>query len=141
MARYPLMADIFKEIKSKKKNADKIELIQWWSNQYPMFTELMAYVVNPNIKWLLPEGAPPFKKGETIDAEPYFWVEIRRFYTFVDCQAARGIRQVQRENQFASMLSTFHPRDAELFIAIKDRKITYITEKLVKEALPGLLTY
>lgn len=136
----PLLADIFAELKNTKSKKQKIQILRRHDND-EQFKELCAYAVNPHLKWMIPEGAPPYKKGEPIDAEGVFWTEIRRLYIFIDCPQAGNLNTIKVQGLFIDMLENLHPDDAELLIAIKDRKRIGITEKLIKETWPGLLSY
>lgn len=124
------------EIKSKKA---RIEFLQ--RNYSPQLHKLLEYAFNPDIKFALPPGIPPFQKLETFEAQGMLYSEIRKLYIFVegmhpglDAKGREGA--LRRESLFITMLEAIDPEDAELLCSVKDKKIPYkgITYKLVKEA-------
>lgn len=98
---------------------------------------ILKHMFDPNIKFLLPEGAPPYT---TKDLEPTaLFAEIRRFYLYVDGGHAT-LKQGRREHLFQQFLEALIPGDAELVLAMKDKKSPYksLTKALVKKAFPDL---
>lgn len=97
------------------------------------FTVLFKHAFNPEFKFLLPEGEPPFKK----DAAPIGMTygnlrqELRTFYVF--CRA--DLKPAKRESLFIQLLENIHPTEAELIVAVKDQELTKlypnITHQLV----------
>jgi hypothetical protein len=47
--------------------------------------------------------------------------------------------KVKRERLFIGLLETMYPKDAQLLIAVKDRKVTGIDAEVVNLAFPGLI--
>jgi hypothetical protein len=95
----------------------------------------LAY--DPNIKWLLPEGAPPYNPTK-FDNEGAIYSELRRMYLFHE-GGNPNLTTVKREKLFIDLLEYVDPRDAELLIALKDGKIPYknINQRMANKLFPG----
>jgi len=52
-----------------------------------------------------------------------------------------GLTQLRREQLFVQMLESLHPKEAEVVIQVKDKKLNYrgLTYKLVKTTFPEIL--
>lgn len=129
------ISEILKEVSEAKKEK-KVELLRNYDSQ-PL-RAVLAHAFDPNIKWLLPEGAPPYKPNEALDQHNRLHQEARKFYIFCDPNLA--LSKMKREALFIEFLESIDPEDAKLIVAAKDKKIPYkgITAKLVLEAFPGL---
>lgn len=105
----------------------------------PLHTALQG-VFDPRIKWLLPEGEPPYKPNDLVDQQHVFFTECRKMYLFVE-GGNNDLKPLRREALFVQMLEKLDPKDAKLLLAMKDKHIPYpgITEDVVREAFPGLL--
>ena len=131
---------IFEDVaKAKSLNARKKVLLE---NQSNPLKELLKYAFHPDIKFVLPEGAPPYKTiGSPDEYNPtYLYPNIRKFYLFVE-GGHGGLTPLRREQLFVQMLESLHPKEAEVLIQVKDKKLNYrgLTYKLVKETFPEIL--
>lgn len=104
----------------------------------------LKYALDPNIKWLLPEGEPPWKPNtEPVGSEAMLRKEARTLYIFCTGgpEENPNIKPQRREAKFLELLESVHPDDAKLLLAVKDRRMPYtnITVELVRAAFPGLL--
>lgn len=124
----------------KLNKKDKIKHLQM--NSSPGLKMILGYTYDPNIKWLLPEGDPPYKENATADNEGQLEYETRKFYLFIDgpSETQQNLKSMKREQLFIDMLENLNPGDAKLLLAIKNRKLPYkgITKALVSEAFPNL---
>ena len=136
----PILAEVFAELKDTKSKNKKLKILHRFDND-PSFKEVCALAVNPHIKWLLPEGEPPYNTTGQPDNETVIWTEIRRFYVFVECDQSAGLSAAKREQIYIEMLESMHPKDARFLIDLKNGEVKGITEKLIHEAWPGYLTY
>jgi len=135
--RKPLF-EIMEELK-KARGAKKIELLQYYGGDL-LFREFIAYMVNPNIKWLLPEGDPPYTPASTIDSEEGIYANVKKLYLYVK-GGNPNLKEKRREQLFVELLETIHPEDAKMILLLKDGKLKGVTEKNVRDAWPGFLTY
>lgn len=100
---------------------------------------ILKYSFDPNIKWLLPEGAPPYKPCEFPHQEQMLYGEIRRLYLFLE-GGNPNLKPLKREMMFIEILQSIDPEDAKMLIAIKDKKFPYkgLKAKTVQKAFPGI---
>jgi len=126
---------IISELKTTK---EKIEAILMHRRR-DAFKALFGLAYDQNIKWLLPEGEPPFKPTEAVDVESRLLNEIRRMYLFVE-GGNPNLTKSRREFLFIQLLESIHPLDAKLIISIKDRKLPFkgLTKKIAQQAFPDL---
>ena len=131
---------IFEDIaKAKSITERKKILLEHGSNP---LKELLKYAFHPDIKFLLPEGAPPYKTvGSPDEYNPtYLYPNIRKLYLFVE-GGNEGLTTLRREQLFIQLLEELHPKEAEVVIQVKDKKLKYrgLTYKLVKDPFPDLI--
>ena len=111
-------------------------------NESNPLKDLLRYAFHPDIKFALPPGEPPFKTVGTSDEwnPTYLYPNIRKFYLYIE-GGHDGLTQLRREQLFIQMLEGLHPKEAEVVIQIKDKKLKYrgLTYKLVKETFPEIL--
>lgn len=137
--RLPAISKILKEASEKKTRKEKIEFLQsHYPNQAMMTLIKMAY--DPNVEMDLPEGVPPYKPCEYLDQDARLYQEMRKMYIFIKGQAD-NVHRIKKETMFIQILETVDPKDAELLVAVKDKKLPYkgLTKKLIEEAFPNLL--
>jgi len=97
----------------------------------------LQLAVNKNIKWLLPEGDPPYKPAEHEEWGILFQ-ESRRMYLFLE-GGHPTLKQTQREKIFIEILQSVHPDDAKLLLLLKDQKLPEgLDAKSVAKAFPGI---
>lgn len=133
------LSEILEETSKIKKKEERIEELRKHGDNRALL-QLLQYAYDPRIKWLLPEGTPPFKKNEYIDQEANLYAEMRRLYLFIE-GGNPNLATTKREMLFIGLLEMVAPSDAVLLCAVKDKKLPYktITPEIVNEAFPGLL--
>ena len=131
---------IFTEVaKAKTKEAKKEVLLR--HEQNGALKEILKYTFNPDIKFLLPPGNPPYKTVVDESENPtYLYGLVRKLYLFVE-GGNPNLKQARREYLFIELLESIHPLEAELLLQIKDKKIKCkgLTYNLVKETFPELI--
>ena len=105
--------------------------------------EILHHAFHPSIKFLLPEGTPPYVFRGTPEAFPTsLYPEVRTFYIFCEGGGA-NVNQIRREAIFIQLLEKIHPDEAKVVIAMKDKKFNElydtITYDVVREAFPDML--
>jgi hypothetical protein len=105
--------------------------------------QVLGWTYDERVKWLLPEGVPPYKPiAEGIEAEGRLVAELKRMYIFIegDTDTQRNLKQARREQLFIEMLESVDPGDAKVLLGMKDGKLPFrgMTKKLVAEAFPNL---
>jgi len=102
---------------------------------------LFKYAFEPEYKFLLPEGDPPFTPDPNEIGETHGLLkpEIRKLYVYT--KENPNMEPFKREMHFIRLLSDIHISEAKILLAIKDQNLgklyPNITHQLVKEA--GLL--
>ena len=132
---------ILKEIASKSKKDEKKEVLLKYANN-GAFREILKYAFDPNIKFLLPPGNPPYNSVvDESDNPTYLYGLIRKLYLFVE-GGNPNLKSTRREYLFIELLESLHPSEADLLLQVKDKKIKCrgLTYNLVKETFPNLIT-
>ena len=126
---------VISELKTTK---EKVEAIVTHP-RVAAFKAIFGLAYDQNIKWLLPEGEPPFRPTDVLDAEGRLLSELRRLYLFVE-GGNPDLTKTRREFLFIQLLESVHPHDAKLLIAMKDRKLPFkgLTKKVAQQAFPDL---
>lgn len=102
-----------------------------------LLASFLQLAVNKNIKWLLPEGEPPYKPAQH-EEWGILYQESRRMYLFLD-GGHPTLKQTQREKIFIEVLESVHPDDAKMLILLKDQKLPVgLDEKQIVKAFPGI---
>lgn len=136
----PLVSGIFKEISKTKSRKEKIEILRY-HRENPVLISMLKLLFDEQITWALPEGSPPYKKqDDLLENDNGLYREWRKLYIFVNTSKKPEMSNTKREMLFIEMLESMLPEEAELVIAVKDKKAPKsVTRKLVEEALPGVL--
>lgn len=132
------ISEILDKASKLKKKTDKIEFLRKHAN--PSLITVLQFALKPDVKILLPEGDAPYKPAALAD-ENYgmLYSEVRRLYLFCE-NGNPNLKPAKRESLFISLLESIHPKDAELLVAAKDKKLPYkgLTKALIEEAYPGV---
>ena len=124
--------------KAKNKDGKKAVLVKYDNGA---LREILNYAFNPDIKFLLPPGNPPYKSVvDETDNPTYLYGLVRKLYLFVE-GGNPNLKTNRREYLFIEMLESIHPDEAELLLQVKDKKIKCrgLTYNLIKETFPELL--
>lgn len=130
--------EILEETSKKKTEAEQIDYLRQFEDNAVLKT-ILAGAFYEGVKWTLPPGNPPFKLCDPINAESFLYGEVKRLYLF--CEGGPELKPLKREALFIEMLESVHPKDAEILLAMKDKKLPYkgITKTLISKAFPGLV--
>lgn len=134
------IAEILSEISKIKNFQERQNALASCANNRALIQILHA-AFHPEVKFILPDGAPPFTKLEkSVDAQGTLYREAKKLYIFID-GLAPNIHQLKRETLFVQLLEALDPDDADLMLAVKDKQMPYkgITYDLVHSTFPGLL--
>ena len=126
--------------KAKNKKEKKEVLLKHGDNG--ALKEILKYTYDPNIKFLLPPGNPPYKSEVDETENPtYLYGLVRKLYLFVE-GGNPNLKSQRREYLFISLLESIHPKEAEILLQVKDKKLKCngLTYNLVKETFPRLIT-
>lgn len=123
MAKY--IIEILEEV-----NKDTTNLAKHRDNAALKF--LFQYAFIPEQKFVLPDGAPPFKEDSApIGMTPAnFTQEMKKLYIFTK---SRELPKVRREQLFIQLLESVHPSEAKLLIAVKDQTLNKLYKNITAD--------
>jgi len=132
---------IFEDIATAKSITERKKILL--EHESDPLKELLKYAFHPDIKFALPEGAPPYDTfiGAVDENNPtYLYPNIRKFYLFIE-GGHNGLSQLRREQLFVQLLEELHPTEAKVVLQVKDKKLNYrgLTYKLIKTTFPDLI--
>lgn len=131
------MAEFLEKVGGFKKTQEKIDALR--ANDTFALRVILQAAYDPKIKWLLPEGKPPYKPNDLVDQQHIFHKEARMLQYFVE-GFHPDISQSKREAMFIEFLERLDPKDAELLCTIKDGKgIKGFTPRCINETFPDLI--
>ena len=132
-----LLSEILTKVNNAKDKPKKKAVLQQYDT--PAMRMILKGAFDPNIKWALPNGTPPYIANEAPKGTEHSLLknESKRLWHFVD-GADADTTKTQKETMFIQMLEGLHQEEAELLIGVKDKtlnkKYKGLTAALVKEA-------
>jgi hypothetical protein len=135
------LVTIFADVAKAKNKKEKKEILLKHGNNGAL-REILKYTYDPNIKFLLPPGDPPYNSVVDETENPtYLYGLIRKLYLFVE-GGNPNLKSQRREYLFIELLESVHPKEAEILLQMKDKKLKCngLTYNLVKETFPRLIT-
>ena len=138
-----LVNEVDDMVEKQANDLDRINLLRNKAVENMVVGHFLGYNYNPNVKFLLPEGTPPFKNEEKPAGmeDTTLEREFKRFYIWLDPN--QKLTRIRREQLFIEMLGGLNIEEAKLVCMVKDKKLQEkypsITEKLVRETFPNLL--
>lgn len=136
MQRTLAIYEILDKVKAAKDVQTKINTLRQYDSETLRYILELAF--HPNVGWWLPEGAPPYKPSEVLDTEGRLYQEARTLPLYLYGNRPE-IKKHQRENLFIGLLESLHAKDAELLIAVKDKKVEGLNVDIINQAFPGLI--
>ena len=132
------ISEILDRVSKAKTKQEKLDLFRQHDN--PVLRSVLKHTLDKSIVFDLPEGAPPYRPSDHVESQGMLYSEARKLYLFVK-DGHPGLTNLKRESLFITMLESVDPKDAELLIGMKDKKLPYkgINVALVTEAFPGLI--
>src|SRR5210317_638865 len=128
--------EIFTKINNAKDKPKKIEVLKQYDNS--AIRQLLKAAFDPKVQWDLPEGEPPYIKNEAPAGTEHTSLisESKRLYHFV-VGGNNQINKLKKETMFVQMLEGLQEKDAEVLMAIKNKKLNTLykglTAQMVKE--------
>ena len=130
------MANIVAKIEAQPTVEKQVEFLQLHSSY--ALKAVLGYGMDPNVKWLLPDGDPPYRPlFEAADQEGRFYVECKKLIYFVDSPEGAQVKQLKREQLFIQVLESIDPRDAKMLLRMKNHQIK-IRPEAIAEAFPNM---
>lgn len=128
-------------LKRASEITDEDARVAWLQqNDNPTLRTVLQGALDPGIKWLLPEGNPPYKPNDLVDQQHRLFTESRKLYLFVE-GGNPNLKQLRRESLFIELLESLDPEDAKLMLSVKDKTLPYpgVTADVINRAFPGLI--
>ncbi len=134
------VAEFLEKVSLLKRTQEKVEALQ--ANDSYVLRIVLQAAFDPNVKFLLPEGVPPYKVNDLPDQENVFIHDARKIVYFIE-GFHPDLNQMKREAMFIELLETVAPKDAELIIALKEKRLHVkgITKKHATLAFPDLMPH
>jgi hypothetical protein len=139
--------EILEQVVAAGSKAEKIATLQKYNN--PTLQTILRLNFDANAELALPEGAAPYNAKRDIPVElsdSNLYNEARRLYIFEKGNPKYNpdISKLRREALWIQILEGIHHTEADLLNQVKDKKLSSVykglTEALVREAFPGLIT-
>jgi len=135
------VAEIFQLVKNAKDKADKVETLKKFKDNIGV-QSILRLQFDPRFKFALPEGVPSTLKENNTPpglGEETILTAVRKLYLFIE-GASPTLKQFKREGLFLGLLESLDKQEAELMLAVKDKKLDVgINRAIVDEVFPGLL--
>ena len=126
------LVHILADVAKAKNKKDKKEILLKHGNNGAL-REILKYTYDPNIKFLLPPGNPPYKSVVDESENPtYLYGLVRKLYLFVE-GGNPNLKPNRREYLFIELLESIQVKDKKL-------KCNGLTYNLVKETFPKLIS-
>jgi hypothetical protein len=118
----------------------KAEKIKWLqeNKSVPLLT-IINIMYNKDVKMLVPNTPPPWKKNSYVGTEGMLYKEARRLRIFHEGGGYDNLDTKKRERLFISLLEDINDDDAQLLCdMIAQKPLKGLTLKVVAEAFPEL---
>jgi hypothetical protein len=139
--------EILDQVSAATGKAEKISTLQKLNNT--TLQQILRLNFDPNVELDLPAGPAPYNARRDIPvelSESNLYNEARRLYIFEPGHPKYNpnVKKTQKENIWIQILEGCHHTEADLLNLVKDKKLSSaykgLTEALVREAFPGLLS-
>ncbi len=131
-----LMHEVLTKVNNAKDKPKKIAVLR--EHDTPGLRRVIKGSFDPNIKWDLPEGTPPFIANEAPEGTEHTYLENEssRYLHFVE--GADTISKTRKETMFIQSLEGLSKGEAEVAIRMKDKELHKhykgLSAAVVKEA-------
>jgi len=140
MARL-LIPEVFDQFEKLTKKEDRISLLK--EQNHPALQDILRIAFDADVISVLPKGAPPYDKDDAPEgySQTSLFRTHKQFKYFFKGPIANQAEPIRREGIFLNILETMHPRESQLLIDAKDKKLKIkgLTKALIDEAFPGLI--
>ena len=131
-----LLHEVLTKVNNAKDKPKKIAVLR--EHDTPGLRRVIKGSFDPNIKWDLPEGAPPFIANEAPEGTEHSLLENEssKYWHFVE--GADTISKTRKETMFVQSLEALHKSEADVAIRMKDKELHKhykgLSAAVVKEA-------
>lgn len=134
--------EVFDDFRNVKTKAERIEVLR--KNDTWALRQVLLGAFHPNIQFTV--KIPEYKSQDMPAGMSYsnMTTELGRIYLFVkdNPKAPAGLTEKRKEEILIQILEVLEKKEAEVFANMirKDLKVPYLTEAMVNDAFPGLLS-
>ena len=135
------ISEILKKVSEGKTATDRAKLLKYYESDALKYVLVLA-MDQHHFTWGLPKGwVPKYTPCPYYGQETMLYRELRKMGMFLLPGTYPNLPEDKRMKLFVQLLESVTPDDAELLIAIKDRRLPYqgIYRSIVNQAFPGLL--
>lgn len=136
------LAEIIEEVRKSKNVKIKASILK--DNESTQLIDLLQLTYNPTIKWILPEGNPPYDpapKDGDLEGALLGKMRMMKYFISVNDQVLEPqVHPIKREGIFVQLLEGIDPADAKLVLEMKSGEIKGVSKTVVKEAFPQIQT-
>ena len=137
-AKHPF--EIFELVQSADNQAERVRILQ--ENESFELKTILQAAFRTDLKFDLPEGAPPYTPSPNPAGVNFSPLKKQIMVLPRLLVGNETYNKVKKEMAFIKFLESVHASDAEILIAMKDKKLhkkyTLLTPSLVKKAFPNL---
>lgn len=130
--------EVIQDVQKAKTDEDKIAILK--KNDSWALKDVLKGTYDETVKWLLPEGAPPYTACDGHNAPSNLLRQNTNFKYFVSGGPGKEMPAVKRESIFIKTIESIHPEDAKLVIGmINKQPIEGLTADVINTAFPNLV--
>ena len=132
-----LYHEVLTKVNNAKDKPKKIAVLK--EHDTPGLRRIIKGSFDPNIKWELPDGTPPFIANEAPEGTEHSLLEneSKKFWHFVE-GADTDTSKTRKETLFIQILEALHKGEAEVAVRMKDKELHKhykgLSAAVVKEA-------
>jgi hypothetical protein len=124
-------------LEEASKSKDIVQYLKDWMQKDKRVFNILAYAMNPGYQMGLPDGIPPYKKSDV--PLGLAEVEILHLWNKMYILYSRDLPLYKKEEHFITWIEKMNSTEAEIFIAIKDKRLhkvfKSVSEYKIVEAL------
>lgn len=135
--------EILDEFSKANTREERKEVLQ--TNASAHFRQFLKYTFDPIYEFYVKDFPKDYVEPDTFPGLRIAGIEseLRRTYLFTKGDpTADALTEDKRNILLLQLLESFEPKEAEVYVNMlkKDLKVPFLTEKLVREVFPDLLT-
>ena len=136
----PFVHEILEHVSKQRSRVAKVEALKEHRN--PALVSILIWNFDDTVISLIPAGPVPIKPNEVPEGTDHTSLrrEAKNLYHFVK-GGNDTLNAIRRETMFIQMLEGLHPKEAEIIILTKDKKLSTkyrVTYEVVAEAFPDI---
>lgn len=132
--------EILDLIEKTKEEDEAVNVVLKFGKRYSSFLDYLRCVYDDRIKFLLPDGKPPYTPADPTSIASSWHKKHLYLKYFVLKGVSDDVGAIKRERMFIDLLESIHPEDALIVCDMIQKKSTVkkLNKELVNKAFPGL---